>query len=383
MDIQNHFYGHSAAYAAHAGLSAPRHIAGLVQHGWTPTSPVRSHFTELASAAPAGGLFVWSHGSRAWDPARDEEETGYRSTAIGAPFLYLADQVRARGAMPERTIPTVVVPFHGSKIFQLEGDQSVYARQVYEKEGPAVVCLHVDDMEHEEIVRAWTDTGHRVTTCGQRRDPEFLSRNLWLLASARKVVTNRVATASFYAAALGTPVHTYGPFYSVRNAAATDPDEAAMRAMFPEFFAEQPDQEALRRIAEVELGRPWMRRPEELTRLLGWDGSTLRPALQYWLTGPVDKALKVLGLRTSAVTTPQSPTHDGQASDPTPAPAVPNRTEPNAGGEPAEPSAGPKPHPLAFLRHPLQHLPERLPRSTYPQAVAPGIEDAPAGSRRA
>ena len=373
MDIQNHFYGHSAAYAAHAGLPAPRHIQGLVQHGWTPSSPVQSHFAELAATAPAGNLFVWSHDSRSWDPEQDEAVTGYRTTPIGAPLLYLADLVRARGRMPRRTLPVVVVPFHGSEIFQLEGDQSVYARQVYEKEGPAVVCLHVDDMQHEEIVRAWTDAGHRVTTCGQRKDPRFLSRNLWLLASARKVVSNRVATASFYAAALGTPVHTYGPFYSVKGAPASDPDEQGMRAMFPEFFAEDPDQEALREIAETELGRPWMRAPEELAGLLGWEGSTVRPALKYWLTGPVDKALKVLGLKRSAVDAERLRRADDAPASPDPSDGTPPAVLERAEDDPTH-------HPLSFLRHPMQHLPERLPRRTYPEAIAPRIDDAPAAS---
>lgn len=339
MDIQNHFYGHSAAYAAHIGLDRPRHVAGLIQHGWTPNSPIRSHFADLARRTPEGGMFVWSHASRAWDEQTSREQTGFSSTAIGAPFLYLLDLVRRQGGLPERTLPTVVFPFHGTRLIHLEGDQGIYAREVYEKEGPAVVCLHVDDLQRPEIVRAWESAGHHLTTAGQRKDPRFLSRNLWLMASAEKVVSNRLATASFYAAAAGARTEIYGPFYSVKNAVATA-DEQALCETWPEFFEQNPDHDAVRALSERELGRDSLRSPEQLRRILGWDRRSPRAAWDYWAGAPVEKALNVLGVRKSAVE------------------------------EKAEAATA---SPLHFLRHPLEHLPDRLPRTTHAEAIEPEI----------
>ena len=72
MESQNHFYGHSAALAVYAGRSRPRHIHGLVQHGWTAVSPVETHFRDFPrvglEADSRRRLLVWSHESRAWDP---------------------------------------------------------------------------------------------------------------------------------------------------------------------------------------------------------------------------------------------------------------------------------------------------------------------------
>ena len=72
MDTQNHFYGHTAALAAYAGLSRPRHVAGLIQHGWTTVPPIPVNFGDFPNVEKSGRrqLFVWSHGSRAWDPAQ-------------------------------------------------------------------------------------------------------------------------------------------------------------------------------------------------------------------------------------------------------------------------------------------------------------------------
>src|SRR5918994_6819186 len=89
MEAQNHFYGHSAALAAYVGRSRPRHIHGLVQHGWTAVSPVTTHFRDFPAVGTSAGprsarLLVWTHESRGWDPGREEHET----TPIGAQLVY-------------------------------------------------------------------------------------------------------------------------------------------------------------------------------------------------------------------------------------------------------------------------------------------------------
>jgi len=67
MDIQNHYYGHSAALARHAGLDSVRHIDGLLQHGWTVRSPVTVHFADFPRLPRGARRLVWSHASRAQD----------------------------------------------------------------------------------------------------------------------------------------------------------------------------------------------------------------------------------------------------------------------------------------------------------------------------
>ena len=93
MEAQNHFYGHSAALAAYAGLTRPRHIAGLVQHGWTAGSPVDTHFRDFPTLRddspgrwPTGArrLLVWSHESRGWSPDPSVETVPIGAGVVGA-----------------------------------------------------------------------------------------------------------------------------------------------------------------------------------------------------------------------------------------------------------------------------------------------------------
>ncbi len=348
MDIQNHFYGHSAAYAAHAGMTAPRHIAGLVQHGWTPITPISTHFADLAAKAPEGSLFVWSHEARGWSEEESLAQTGFRSTAIGSPFLYLADVAQRSGALPPKTIPAVVIPFHGTRLVEVEGDQAGYAREVFEREGSAVVCLHVDDLQREDIVSAWTNAGHTITTAGERRDPEFLARILWLVASAERVVSNRLATALMYAAAVGTPTEIYGPHFQIKGIAETSSEEYLQR-IWPEFYDASTPQSVLTELAERELGRSAMLSPEDLREALGWNARSIKPAFDYWAGAPIEKALTVLGVKKREV---------------------------------GEVVNGVKLNPLDFLKHPLEHLPDPLPRRVTVSAVKPQIP-APLGSGEA
>lgn len=336
MDIQNHFYGHSAVYAAHCGLPRPRHVAGLIQHGWTPVSPISTHFADLAGSAPTGNLFTWTHSSRGWTEAESAETTGFSSTAIGAPFLYLLDMVAAQEPQIEKTIDTVVFPFHGTRLVAVEGDQRAYAQEIYDREGPSTVCMHVDDLQRPDIVDAWTSSGHRITSAGERRDPNFLARVLWLLLSSRKVVSNRLATALVYGASAGIEVAIYGPHFQIAGISETS-SESYLRKLWPEFY-EKIDPADLRLIADKELGREYMRSSVGLRQVLGWQTPSPRPFFDYWIGAPLEKAQAVLGTKKRAV-----------------GPVI-NEV---------------KLSPLHFLRHPLEHLPDALPRSASSRTVEP------------
>lgn len=340
MDIQNHFYGHSAVLAGHAGLVRPRHMRGLLQHGWTPVTPIKTHFADLAGAAPAGKLFTWTHDSRGWTEEESFRETGFRSTPIGSPALYLAEMAKASGVRLERTIDAVVFPFHGTRLVAVDGDQEAYAREVFEREGSALVCMHIDDLQKPEIVNAWTKAGHKITTAGERRDPAFLARVMWLLMSSKKVISNRLATALVYGAAVETPVSIYGPHFQIAGIQETSSEEYLQR-LWPEFYKETTSVPELLAIANAELGHAYLQSPEELRRTLGWETHSVRAFADYWVGAPLAKAQAILGLKKREV-----------------GPLV-NEV---------------KLSPLHFLKDPFEHLPDRLPRAASKALIAPDLD---------
>lgn len=340
MDIQNHYYGHSAVLAAYAGLRRPRHIAGLLQHGWTATSPVAAHFADFprVGARPGRRLLVWSHRSRAWSPSDEDRPT----TAVGAPLLYLERLLRAGGWSRSGSLGPVFVPFHGTRLVRVTGAHADLARQVAKVDGPSTVCLHHEDLTDPEITSAWADAGHTLVTAGRRDDPHFLLRIMHLAGNASRLSSNRLSTAVLYAAALGTPAAVWGDplTFGAQGADALE----MLRRRWPEFHTADPADgsrpesgaadadAAATALARTELGADALLEPEPLRRALGWSGlPTPGPAVQYYAASPLTKAAMVLGLtrRTEAATEAMS-----------------------AGSF----------NPWLWLRHPLAALPRPLPR---------------------
>jgi len=325
MDIQNHFYGHTAALAAYAGLSRPRHVAGLIQHGWTTVPPIPVNFGDFPDVEKSGRrkLFVWSHGSRAWDPERSPRA----SFALGAPWAYLVSTQVARRQLAERQGSGVLImPLHSTRIIEVRGDQGSLAQAYLRTEGPSTVCLHYEDIHKPDIVDSWLDAGHRVVTAGPRHDPDFLSRILALVLASERVVSNRLMTPVLYAASLGRDVAVYGDPLSISTAEIHSQD--AIRSLWPELHGRCLERAVTTELARAELGFQHLLGPAELRSALGWTGRSAGPAMQYWAGAPLRKTMNVLGL--------------GERD--------PGSTEKQVGA-----SA------VTWLRHPMSHLPRPLP----------------------
>ena len=341
MEAQNHYYGHSGAFARYLGLERPRHIRGLVQHGWTTASPLATHFRDFPTiGTPAGrrdrSLFVWSHTSRAWDADGSARVT----VPIGAPWVYLC---AAAGGAPAGT-GTVILPVHGIPTQRMQGDHARVAQEWAHTEGPSTVCLYHVEAADPLIVDGYRQAGHRCVTLGARTDPAFLGRLFGLLTGADRVVSNRLSTPVVYAAALGIDVAVYGDPMRIEG----EVDGASrQREVWPEFFDDAAPAEERRAIARSEIGADHLREPEELRRLLGWD-RTIRigPWLDHWSAAPVSRVVTNVRRRGDAA---------AQASAPSP---------PRTGATPRQPT-------IAWLRGAASYLPRRLGKVVDPAEVTP------------
>lgn len=356
MEAQNHYYGHSAALARAAGLTRPRHVAGLVQHGWTAMSPLSTHFRDFPrlgrhDGPPGRRLLVWSHTSRAWDPAAEDRET----TPVGSPFAYLARASSSRPVARDEVDEVVLMPVHGIQTQRLRGDHAGLARRWREQEGRATACLYAADAQAPEIVSAYRDAGHRLVVLGERGDAAFLWRLWTMLGRARRVVSNRLSTPVVYAAHLGADVGVYGDPLRIDGEATTDNDR--VRELWPELHGERLDPVVARDLADRELGLQHLLEPAALRAVLGWEGGALSrtgPAVEFWTRSPASRALTTVRRRATA-----------PASTPAPsAPASPGEAE-----HPVAPAVVPAPALGwgAWLHGALSYLPAPLPR-TVPEA---------------
>ena len=306
MEAQNHFYGHSAAHAAYLGLPRPRHVRGLVQHGWTAVSPVGTHFRDFPEVGRRPDdprrLLVWSHSSRAWDPAAEQHAT----TAVGAQLAYLA---RAAGDTPaprDERDRVVLMPVHGIQTQRVRGDHRGLAEGWREAEGVATACLYASDAADPDILGAYRSAGHRVVVLGERLDPDFLWRLWTLLGRAERVVSNRLSTPVLYGSHLGADIGVYGDALRIDGEAAEQNDR--VRELWPELHAERVDREVARGVVDAELGVDDLREPAELARLLGWDRPTALQATQYWTSSVAQRT--VVNLRRKAAAPATQPSAD-------------------------------------------------------------------------
>lgn len=346
MESQNHFYGHSAALAAYAGLQRPKHIAGLVQHGWTAVSPTDTHFRDFPNLGSQSGpprLLVWSHESRAWDPA-----TTRSTTPIGAQFAYLSSVMTATTERRDQRDGVVLMPVHGIETQRVRGDHHALAQLWRDSEGPATACLYAADAADPEILDAYVSAGHRVVKLGHRLDAGFLWRLWTLLARADRVVSNRLSTPVVYGGHLGASLGVYGDALSIDGEGAGS--VARVRELWPELHGEHIDPQVSKPLCDLELGTSHMLDASQLIDVLGWKGRHPGPFLAHWSTSPVRRA--VVNVRRRA-TTSNAPA--------TPAPAA------TPGAEPAPALSA-----TAWLRAAMTYLPDRLPREI--PAVDQGVE---------
>lgn len=290
MHPDNRHYGHRDALADYAGVPRGRPMVGVLQHGWQlgPGQPPWNYRDPMP-------LLLWSR--RNLDAAR---AVGLqRAVAIGAPWLYRF----GTAAVADAGVGTLAMPFHGWEKQRVQGDFERVADALVALErdgwGPLTVCLH--DMEHRDpgLRAVFARRGFEVVTAGPRDDnPAFLDRLQALMRRHRAVTSNRVATATFYALALGRTFVLHGPMVGLNN--SEDPDGARFAALqreaFPELVAGPCGGEVGRAIGLRELGAEFLHSPGELRVLLRWsdaDASARAWARLRWMAYVARRSARV------------------------------------------------------------------------------------------
>lgn len=271
MHHANVFYGHADVLARYAGVEPGRPIWGYLQHGWN----THDGFAVGHRFVPGVPKLVWSRrvAARGWALGRRDYEV------IGSPWAYL---LRLRAAEVAAAGPgegTIVFPFHGWEGQQVAGDHAAYAEQVRAREGdvPLTMCLYWNDFDDPTVRQAYADRGFRVISLGRRGhmyrggDRDFLDRELTELLRHRRVVSNRLGSALFYAAAIGREIGVYGDPMVLRGDHAVLGGMARQQRLFPSLHSDQVGDDVAGPIARDELGLDEVLTPAALRTQLGYD----------------------------------------------------------------------------------------------------------------
>lgn len=267
MFRENAYYGHDVVLAEYAGVE-PQPLAGALQHGWT--------WGPGTASGPAPGrhpLLLWSR--RNLEQAR---AAGYeRCVPVGSPLLYLRDAERPRpgdGSL-------LAFPFHGWEGGGVDALVEGYTRYADDllalaRDDFTRLGVHLYWLEHDRAdVRAiFEERGFEILTAGARDgNPGFLRRLAENVGRYDVVTSNRVATCSFYALALGRPYFLHGPDMRLTG----EPDETVGGSAWcarelPELLFDAFDGSVASGVAERELGAEFRLAPETLAEVLGWSG---------------------------------------------------------------------------------------------------------------
>lgn len=273
MHHANVFYGHAAVLARYCAVedSPPPPMWGYLQHGWN----THDGFAVGHDFVPGVPKLVWSSvvARRGW-------ALGLRDyVVIGSPWAYLL-KLRAQecsSATPGEG--TIVFPFHGWEGQEIVGDHADYADQVRSTEGdvPLTMCLYWNDFERDDLRKLYEDKGFRVISLGARGhmysggSADFIDRQLDELLAHRRVVSNRLGSAMFYAASIGREVGVYGDPMMLRNDHAALGGLDRQRRLFPQWHQQVVPTELATRDAAVELGVGQTLPPAAVRHVLGWD----------------------------------------------------------------------------------------------------------------
>ncbi len=273
MHHHNDWYAHVRILARYAGVwrsgPSPR-LWGYLQHGWNVFDGFGAN-TPIVAGMPR---LVWSDVARrrGWAVG----ETGIE--VIGAPWAYLLKLEPETGVIPDAEREgTIFYPFHAWEKQSVIGDHAELADEIQENEqGPITICLYWVEFRDRKIRSYYEERGFRVISHGYRGDrtkacsPNFLRNQLVELRKHRRMASNRLSTASFYAASVGCETGVYGNPMILDDNHPVYGSLARIEALWPEMHAGRVPVEVGAATAYRELGQGHIVSPAELAEICGW-----------------------------------------------------------------------------------------------------------------
>jgi hypothetical protein len=263
----NDYYGHDMILSWAASIHRPRRTFGYIQHGWKP----ESGFPPGMRLLPRAPLFVWSEANRR---ATASVHGRHPVVPIGAPFLYLYELLKP-ALDREPTKDLLVYPCHQlrssplaaevhtsltTQVRALEPESVTVNLHPYEFDDGATPGLYATDLPGADVTTNWLRPPWVLSD-----DPTILVRQIIQILDHRRVVSNCLTTALFYAAYLDRDARL------LRHPARRQPPTEGRGLALHQELEAATNGGPLRAIAGAELGAEHRREPDELRAVMGWE----------------------------------------------------------------------------------------------------------------
>lgn len=274
MNPDNDWYGHKRVLADYCNLVKPKAIFGYIPHGWYFNVPEGAGARRFTSAP----YFAWN--------ARHTQQLAERGIqnvrCIGAPFVYLYEQLFPKGASNGQG--TLLFPSHSAEGFSPDNHVESLAANIEENfPPPYAVSIFYQDLNGRES-QFLQSRGWRIVTFGRRSDDNFLSMQIKEIAAHSHIVGNFPQTALWYGALMRRTTWVLGQPPSVLGVGPGS-DESRVSFSFsntyssvmkdyPNLFTTGIRDDEAFDIAAHELGYNHRLDPESLREILGWASVT-------------------------------------------------------------------------------------------------------------
>ncbi len=196
--------------------------------------------------------------------------------SIGAPFLYLMNMMNFKYKKNKLPRKTIAYPMHGNGVEDYLKHNERYAKDLLEMEGSNVtVCMHPRDWNMPHLCDLYKSFGFDVVRHGVSIDTsDFLYKSFTLLLQHDRIVSNSVGTAVFHGGLLGLEIGIYGtmtPDIAARNILIDESHAEEFLETYPALNSDCIMSTHAREISEHALGAEFVRDPNELKKILGWD----------------------------------------------------------------------------------------------------------------
>ena len=271
---ENLDYGNLHVLNEYAGVPIGLPILGRIQHGWVVRNRSETYYTNNFMST-----FVWSTKSLNW--ARD---LGWRNfEAIGAPWLYLLENLRSDGWIPDSladklnsSIDELWIPgLHQVSIesgFNSNVSEFLSMANASKAKIKVVLLSYIDFDRLPNNVRSLYPN-LEIVTLGHRRGSSssnsHLVRIFHLLMNSKKVIIDFPTSLALYAMSVGSQIEWLkNDPYKQGLRLCDKTQNLELRAILE---GEIQDKDLLKKYSLKALGSENLKTPEEIRRIFRWD----------------------------------------------------------------------------------------------------------------
>lgn len=271
MFQDNDWYGHRSILQRYCNVNKNYNSLCSIQHGWC-TFGVRETLgnRKFKSFIP---FLCWSKEIKKMMNFINKKNTHI----IGAPFIYLHElkkneKFSSKGTLvfPSHSTPEINVEINHKKLIDLvEREES----------GPFTVCFYYTDYKKKNI-SIYKKKNWNIVCCGDRANKNFLYKLYEYIRSANTIICTELTSPLFYSMFLNKKtriINQYkenGKMYPLNKIKDWDFEVEGnnyFKKNFPKMFQKGLSLKKGKRLADVELGKKFLKSKKFIKKIMGLD----------------------------------------------------------------------------------------------------------------